>query len=81
MLEIRNKPNVSLPKKSPSKVSEGSKLLESEHGTTLEQLLELTGWQEDTVGSALTSLKNKCLSAERSPDGGSRYTLARELGQ
>lgn len=51
-------------------------LLKREHGATLEQMVKATAWQPHTTRAALTGLKKKGYTIERSQrDGASVYRV------
>ena len=51
-------------------------MLHDEGGTSLPELIEVTGWQAHTVRSALTGLRKKGHAIERfSVDGVTRYRI------
>ena len=63
--------------KAPSKTALILGMLQREGGTTLEQMVEATGWQPHTTRAAMTGLRKKGHSIVRSKVGSeTRYTLA-----
>jgi hypothetical protein len=58
-----------LPPKRDSKISKVIALLEREEGATLEELVKATGWLPHTTRAALTGLKKKGHTIERSKRG------------
>lgn len=51
-------------------------LLKREEGATLDEMVKATGWQSHTTRAALTGLKKKCYTIERSQsDGTSVYRI------
>ena len=70
---VRPKPAPSAP---PTKTATVIRLLKRKHGATLDQLTEATGWQAHTVRAALTGLKKKGHTIERTKENGvSRYRI------
>ena len=62
--------------KAPPKQSRVIEMLHDEGGTSLPELIEVTGWQAHTVRSALTGLRKKGHAIERfSVDGVTRYRI------
>ena len=52
-------------------------MLRSEHGATLAQLFEATGWQQHTIRAALTGLRKKGHTIVKDKlDGVTRYVIA-----
>ncbi|MCT2560220.1 DUF3489 domain-containing protein [Tsuneonella sp. YG55] len=68
--------------KKPNKTEAVLALLKRTQGTTLDELVEATGWLPHTTRAALTGLKKKGHSIERTKvDGVSRYALAELASQ
>jgi hypothetical protein len=62
--------------KKPGKTDNVLALLKREGGATLDELVEATGWLPHSARAALTGLKKKGLSIERTKvDGISRYAI------
>ena len=60
----------------PTKIATVMNLLRRRNGATLDQLTEATGWQTHTVRAALTGLKKKGHTIERTREKGvSRYRI------
>ena len=65
------------PTKPPSKTSLILGMLQREEGTTLEQMVEATGWLPHTTRAAMTGLRKKGHAIIRTKvDGVTRYTIA-----
>ena len=65
------------PTKPPSKTSLILDMIQREEGTTLEQMVEATGWLPHTTRAALTGLRKKGHAIIRTKvDGVTRYTIA-----
>ena len=63
--------------KPPSKTTLVLGMLQRSEGTTLEQMVEATGWLPHTTRAALTGLRKKGHTIERSKaDGATRYSVA-----
>lgn len=63
--------------KAPRKTSRILSMLQREEGTTLEQMVEATGWLPHTTRAALTGLRKKGHAIVRTKvKGETRYTLA-----
>lgn len=70
------------PTKPPSKTSLILGMLQREEGTTLEQVVEATGWLPHTTRAALTGLRKKGHAIIRTKvDGVTRYTVAAAAAQ
>lgn len=68
--------------KKPNKTGTVLSLLKRKDGATLTELVEATGWLPHTTRAALTGLKKKGHSIERTKVGGmSRYALAKPASQ
>lgn len=68
--------------KEPSKIEKVLSLLKRSGGATLAELVQATGWLPHTTRAALTGLKKKGHTIERTKtDGLSRYTLAVKAAQ
>lgn len=64
------------PSKRQSKIQEVLSLLKRAEGTTLDELVQATGWLPHTTRAALTGLRKKGHSIRRTKhDGISRYTV------
>lgn len=62
--------------KPPSKTALILGMLERSEGATLEEMVEATGWQRHTTRAALTGLRKKGHTIERSKaDGVTRYNI------
>lgn len=73
--------NPDAPKK-PNKTEGVLALLKRTGGATLGELVDATGWLPHTTRAALTGLKKKGHSIERTKaDGGSRYALTEPASQ
>jgi hypothetical protein len=66
----------------PTKIGAILALLQRAEGATLSELTDATGWQKHTARAALTSLKKKGHTIERTKaDGVSRYRIASAAAQ
>ena len=64
------------PPKAPSKTSTILGMLQREGGTTLEEMVQATGWLPHTTRAALTGLRKKGQDVIRSKvDGETRYAI------
>lgn len=69
-------PNAVVLPKGPTKTEKILNLLKREQGATLEELIGATGWLPHTARAALTGLKKKGQTIERTKtDGVSRYSV------
>ena len=77
-------PQFSAPPGEPNRQTKQSlvlAMLRSEHGTTLAQLVEATGWQPHTIRAVLTGLRKKGHTIIRDKlDGVTRYSIAKVSG-
>ena len=70
------------PIKPPSKTSLILGMLQRGEGTTLEQMVEATGWLPHTTRAAMTGLRKKGNAIIRTKvDGATRYTIAEAATQ
>jgi hypothetical protein len=68
--------------KEPSKTAKVLSLLKRSEGTTLAELVEVTGWLPHTMRAALTGLRKKGHNIERAKvEGGSRYAIVGTAAQ
>ena len=71
-----------VPTKPPSKTSLILGMLQREEGTTLEQMVDATGWLPHTTRAAMTGLRKKGHAIIRTKvDGVTRYTIAEAATQ
>ena len=70
-------PVESPPPKPPSKTSTILGMLHQDGGTTLEEMVEVTGWLPHTTRAALTGIRKKGHDVTRTKvDGETRYAIA-----
>jgi DNA-binding transcriptional regulator PaaX len=79
---ITAEPDAAIAPRPASKSATVVELLHRPEGATLEQITAATGWQPHTARAALTGLKKKGHSVERTKeDGVSCYRIPAEAGQ
>ncbi|NTZ43990.1 DUF3489 domain-containing protein [Altererythrobacter sp. SALINAS58] len=79
---ISAEPDAAIAPRPTSKSAAVVELLRQPEGVTLEQLTVATGWQPHTARAALTGLKKKGHSVERTKeDGVSRYRITAGTSQ
>jgi DNA-binding IclR family transcriptional regulator len=80
--KIDAEPNAAIAPRPTSKSAAVIELLRRPEGATLEQITAATGWKPHTARAALTGLKKKGHSVERTKeDGVSCYRITAEAGQ